>query len=92
VAATGLGLLDYRDRDLAELLHRLGVIAQQLQQAVGAGEPSSAAADDRDADLDPLVLGVEATLDELPGRVNRGREICRDNLAVGACHLAHHSH
>ena len=86
MAAAGLRLLDHRDRDLAELLHRLGVLAEQLQQAVGAGEPGGAAADDRDADLDPLVLAVEPALDELLGRVDRGREIRRDDLAVRACH------
>ena len=51
---------------LAEALHDgSGSSAEQLQQAVGAGEAGGAAADDRDADLDPLVLGVELALDEL---------------------------
>ena len=52
VPAAGLGLLDDRDRHLAEALHRLGVVGEQLQQAVGAGQAGGAAADDRDADLD----------------------------------------
>ena len=83
VAAAGLRLLDHRDRDLAELLHRLGIVAEQLQQPVGAGEPGGAAADDRDADLDPLVLAVERALDELLARVDRRRKIGRNDLAVG---------
>ena len=37
-----------------------GIVGQQLQQAVGARQARGAAADDRDADLDQLVLGVEA--------------------------------
>ena len=91
MAAAGLRLLDHRDRDLAELLHRLGVIAEQLQQTIGAGEPGGAAADDRDADLNPLVLAVEPALDELLGRVHRGREIRRYDLAVRVCHRGHYS-
>ena len=35
-----------------------GSSAEQLQQPVGAREAGGAAADDRDADLDALVLGV----------------------------------
>ena len=85
VPAAGLGLLDDRDRHLAEALHRLGVVGQQLQQAVGAGQAGGAAADDRDADLDQLVLGVEAALDELllasrPGEAGHCRR--RDARAV----------
>ena len=64
VPAAGLRLLDHRDRHFAEALHRLRIVAEQLQQAVGAGETRGAAADDRHADLDQLVLGVEAALDE----------------------------
>ncbi len=63
--AARLGLLDHGDRDLAELLHQLGVVAQELEQAVGGGQAGGAAADDRHADLDQLVLGVESALDEL---------------------------
>ena len=53
-----LALLDHRDRDLAELLGQLGLVLEQLQQLDRAGEPGRAAADDRDADLDPLLLGI----------------------------------
>ena len=67
---------------LAELLHQLGIVAEQLQQPVGAGEAGGAAADDRDADLDPLVLGVELALDELLDGVDRWRELARRDLAV----------
>ena len=87
VAAAGFRLLDHRDRDLAQLLHRLRVVGQQLQQAVGAGEPGGAAADDRDADLDPLVLAVEAALDELLVDVDRGREVRRGDLGAAGSHV-----
>ena len=60
VPAAGLGLLDDRHRHFAEPLHRLGVVGQQLQQAVGARQAGGAAADDHHAHLDQLVLGVEA--------------------------------
>ena len=87
MAAAGFRLLDHRDRDLAELLHRLRVVGQQLQQAVGAGEPGGAAADDRDADLDPLVLAVEPALDELLVDVDGGREVRRGDLAAAGSHV-----
>ena len=74
VPAARLRLLDDRDRHFAQALHRLRVVAEQLQQAVGAGQPGRAAADDRDADLDQLVLVVEPALDELLLRVDRRRE------------------
>ena len=48
-----------------ERLHQLGVVAQQLQEAVGGGEAGGPAADDRHADLDDLVLRVDLALDEL---------------------------
>ena len=60
-----LGLLDHRDRHLAEALARLRILGQQREQPVRAGEPGGAAADDRDADLDPLVLSVELAPDQL---------------------------
>ena len=65
VPAAGLGLLHHRDRHFAEALHRLRIVCQQLQQAVGARQARCAPADDRHAHLDQLVLGVEAVLDEL---------------------------
>ena len=58
VRARGLALLDHRDRDLAQLLGQLGLVLQQLHELVRAGEPGGAAADDRHADLDPLLLGI----------------------------------
>ena len=48
-------LLDHRDRDFAELLGQLRLVLEQLHQFVGAGEPGGATADDRDADLDPIL-------------------------------------
>ena len=87
VPAAGLRLLDDRHRHLAERLEQLLVVGQQRQQAVGARQARRAAADDRDADLDQLVLVVEAVLDELARRIDRGRELrrCR-RAAVAACH------
>ena len=58
-------LLDHRHRHLAEALRQLRVVLEQLQQADRAGQPGLAAADDRDADLDALVLGVRRRADEL---------------------------
>ena len=77
VPAAGLRLLDHRHGHFAQALQQvaavLGVLREQLQQAVGAGQAGGAAADDRHADLDQLVLGVEAALDELLLRVHRRR-------------------
>ena len=87
VAAAGLRLLDHRDRDLAQLLHRLRVVGQQLQQAVGAGEAGGAAADDRDADLDAVVLAVETALDELLLDLDGGWEVRRGDLAAAGSHV-----
>ncbi len=56
------------DRDLAERLGELGLVLEELHHPDRAGEPRRAAADDRDADLDPLVLGIRGRPDELLGR------------------------
>ena len=85
VAAARLGLLDDRDRHLAEALQRLRIVREQLQQAVGARQAGRAAADDRDADLDQLVLVVEAVLDELLLGVDGGRERSRSRVPVAVC-------
>ena len=50
----------------------LGLVLEQLHQAVRAGEARGAAADDRDADLDALLFGIGRRADEL-GRVVDGR-------------------
>ena len=75
-----LGLLDHRDRHLAQALQHLLVVGEQLEQPVRAGQAGGAAADDRHADVDPLVLGVELALDELRGGVDGRRELrrCRE--------------
>ncbi len=70
----GLGLLHDRHRYFAEALHRLRVIAEQLQQPVGACQACGSPADDCHADLDQLVLGVQAALDELLLGVHGRRE------------------
>ena len=44
-----------------------GLVLEQLRQPDRAGEPGGPAADDRDADLDALVLGVGRRADELLG-------------------------
>ena len=82
MSAAGLCLLDDRHRHFAEALHRLRIVAEQLQQAVGAGKAGGAAADDRHADLDQLVLGVEAALDELLLGIDGRREGRGDDLPV----------
>ena len=87
VPAAGLRLLDDRDGDLAEALHRLRVVGQQLQQPVGRGQAGRAAADDGDADLDALVLAVELALDELADRVDGRRELARSDGAVARRHV-----
>ena len=68
-------LLDHRHRDLAERLHQLRVVLEQLQQPDRARQPGLAAADDRDADLDPLVRIVRRRADELRRRIDRRREL-----------------
>ena len=73
MTAAGLRLLDDRNGHLPELLHHFGIVAQQLQQAVGTGEAGGTTADNRHANFNPLVFAVDIPLDELGGRVNRWR-------------------
>src|SRR5436305_5704534 len=75
VRAARLALLDHRHRDLAEALHEIGVVGQQLEQPVGTGQPGRSAADDDYADVDPFLLGIELALDELADRVDRRWEL-----------------
>ena len=95
VPAAGLGLLDHCDRHFAEALQQFAparpIVAEQLQQAVGAGEAGGAAADDRDADLDQLVLGVETALDELLLGVDRRWVGRGGDLAVARAVMSGHS-
>ncbi len=70
-----LALLHQRHRHLAERLHERLVLRQQLRQADRAGEAGGAAAHDRDAHLDALVLGVLRSPDELLRGVDRRREL-----------------
>ena len=56
---------------------QLRLVLEQLRQADRAGEPGGAAADDRDADLDALVLGIGRRADELLGGVDGRRELRR---------------
>ena len=77
VGAADLALLDHRDRDLAELLGQLRLALQELQNAVRAGEPGRAAADDDDADLDTLLRGIGRRADVRPPRSNGGGNSAR---------------
>ncbi len=52
-----------------------GSSSSSCMQPDRAGEAGRAAADDRDADLDPLVLGIGRRADELLRRVDRRREL-----------------
>ena len=77
MGAGHLALVEDGDRDLAELLGELGLVLEQLHDPDRAGEPGGPAADDRDADLDPLVLGVGDRPDELLGGLYWRRELRR---------------
>ncbi len=74
VGAGDFPLLDHGDRDFAELLGQLRLVLEQLHQFDRAGEPGGTAADDRDADLDPVVDGIGRRADHV-GAVERRREL-----------------
>ena len=74
VRAGDFALLDHRHRDFAELLGQLRLVLEQLHQFDRAGEPGGPAADDRDADLYPLILGIRGRADDI-GAVERRREL-----------------
>ena len=76
VRSGDFALLDHGDRDFAELLGQLRLVLEQLHDLVGAGEAGGAAADDRHANLDALVLRVRRRADHV-GRVERRRELAR---------------
>ena len=87
VGTADLALLDHGHRHLAEALHQLRLVGQQLQQLVRAREAGGAAADDGDPDLDALLLVIELALDELLLGVDGGRELRRrDDPAVRRRH------
>ena len=69
-----LALLHERDRHLAEPLGHVGMLLHQLAEPDRAREPGRAAADDQDADLDPLVHRVGRLADEL-ARAERRRVV-----------------
>ena len=73
MAAGDAALLDHRHRDLAELFLKRRLVLEQLRQPDRAGETGGPAADDRDADLDPVLLRIGRRADELLGRVDRRR-------------------
>ena len=80
-----LALLDERDRHLAERLGQIGLLGEAHHEAVGAGQPRRATADDDDADLDALVLRVGRRGDELRRRAD-GRRVVAGDDAVAARH------
>ena len=75
VRPAGLALLDDRDRHVPQPLGELGALLQELTRPDRSSETRRAAADDEDADLDPLVGAVARGGDEL-ALGNRRREIC----------------
>ena len=77
VGSRPLALLHQRHRHLAERLEQGLVLRQQLGQPDRAGEPGRAAAHDRHADLDPLVLRIRGRPDELLAGVDGRRELDR---------------
>ena len=77
-----LALLDERHRHLAERLGEIGLLGEPHHQAVGAGQPRRAAADDDDADLDALVLRVRRRADELRRRADGRRVVAGDDAAA----------
>ena len=73
-----LALLHERDRHVAEPLGHVGMLLEQLAEPDRAGETGRAAADDQDADLDPLVHRIGRLADEL-ARAERRRVVGRAN-------------
>ena len=71
VRARALALLDDRDGDVAEPLRGLGRALEQLAETDRAGEPGRTAADDQDADLDPLVGRIGGSRDRVGRREGR---------------------
>src|SRR5262249_44820137 len=71
-----LVLLPHRHGDLAELLGQPRLVLEQLQDAVGAGESSRAAADDDDAGLEPLLRRIGWRTNVVP-RIERRRKLSR---------------
>jgi len=74
----GLCLLDHRDRDFAQALHRLGVRPPATAAGVGASEARGTAPTIATPTSIQLVLGVEAALYELLLRIHWGWEGGRD--------------
>ena len=83
VRAGLLPLVDERDGHFAEALCGRGIVLEQLAEADRAGEAGRAAADDQDADLDPLVGRVGRRRDDLGARERR--------WVVGGADLARHA-
>ena len=77
VRARALALLHERHRHLAERLHQRLVLGQQLREPDRARQATRATADDHDADLDPLVLGIGRLDHELLLRLDRRRKLDR---------------
>ena len=77
VGTTDLALLDHGHRDLAELLHQLGLVLEQLKGLDRGGETGRTTADDRYADFNALIFGIGGRNDDAfgikGGRILGGR-------------------
>ena len=71
-----LALLEHCDRHVAEPLAHVRVLLEQLAEPDRAREPARPRADDRDADLDPLVARIRRRADRVAG-AERRREVDR---------------
>ena len=66
-----LALLEHRDGNVAEPLADVRMLLEQLPEPDRAREPSRPRADDRDADLDPLVARIRRRADRVAGAERR---------------------
>ncbi len=71
-----LSLLEHRDRHVTQALAHVGMLLEQLAEPDRTREPARAAADDRDADLDPLVARIRRRAHRVAG-TERGSEVDR---------------
>ena len=71
VRARLLALLEHRDGNVAEPLADVRMLLEQLAEPNRAREPARPRADDRDADLDPLVGRIRRRADRVAGAERR---------------------
>jgi len=75
VRSCSLAFFDHGDRNFPERFEQLGVLLEYLHDLDGGREAGGSAADDRDANFNPLVLRVRGDRDELVHLINRRREL-----------------